>query len=164
MDYITYDEYGKEIHRVKIGGRDRYYLSHNGSLSQLDYALRQDPTPYEIHTDPKDLTSTVTTMGQSEPSCSLFAGCFARESKTGGRLDFKQRLPDRSLWNAGSNLYVHKDKVGNAAWAFFGRKQGLPLWLLKLGAQAYARSQGQSEDDPEDMDFITRGFRLFPGR
>jgi uncharacterized protein RhaS with RHS repeats len=49
LDYITYNDYGKEIHRVKIDGTDRYYLSNNGSLSQLDYGLTEGKTPYDIH-------------------------------------------------------------------------------------------------------------------
>jgi uncharacterized protein RhaS with RHS repeats len=160
LDYITYNENGKEIHRVKIDGHDRYYLSHNGSLNQLDYKLKEGSTPYEIHDDPESIDREAIHLAGQAPPYSGDAS-IGFHSMPGQRLDFKSRLNDRSLWNAGGGLYVHKHAVGNAAWGNYMARRGYALTKALQGAGVQGASRGG--EDPLDQLMIQRGYDLWHG-
>ena len=159
-DDIFYDEHGKEIKemRVKNDQPDRHFLVLNGEKYRLDNPLEEGARPYDIHRDPAEFDATATALTEGAPKLGL-RGIY-QESQEGGRLDFKRKLPDRSLWNAGDGLYTHKDKVGNTAWGYYMSGEGVPLWLATLGASYQAGMVGRRAGEAEDQKFIERGYRL----
>jgi hypothetical protein len=157
LDYITYNDYGKEIHRVKIDGTDRYYLSNNGSLSQLDYGLTEGKTPYDIHKDSGAMDREATHLASQAPA---YKGdiSIAAHSLPGNRLDFKRQLNDRSLWSGGGGMFYHKHAVGNVAWGNYMARQGYSLEKA-LGGGSFQGSFVGGED-PLDQLMIQRGYDL----
>ena len=82
----------------------------------------------------------------------------AAHSLPGGTLDFKRLLRDRSLFNAGEGLYVHKHAVGNAAWGYYMQARGYSLETALNGASVQGASRGG--EDTLDQLMIRRGFRI----
>jgi hypothetical protein len=158
LDDITYNEYGKEINRVKSDQPDRYFLQHNGQTDQLDYALQEGSTPYHIVDDAAMFDKQAEALATETAPVYSNRLSIAIHSLPGGTLDFKRLLPDRSLFNAGGGLYVHKHAIGNAAWGYYMKKRGFPLSISLRGANVQGASVGG--EDSLDQRMIKRGYGI----
>ena len=116
-------------------------------------------TAYELHTDPGALDREAGHLAGQAPSYGNLTS-IGLHSLPGGRLDFKTRLNDRSLWNAGGGLYAHKHAVGNAAWGNYMARGGYGLGTALRGAAGQGVTRGGK--DPFDQLMITRGYNLWP--
>jgi len=150
---------GGEVSRWGSDAANKYYTVVGGSVFQLDDAISKSNPVSQVIVDARALNTTAKDLGKSAPSMSLAQ--FKAASYAGGALDFKPQLKatyGNALWNAGDRTLVHNDKVGNAAWAYFGaQRMGLPTWMLKAGGEYQARKQTGKRDDPLDQQFIERG-------
>ncbi len=156
-DEIYYNEYGKEVKRVEKEGEDEHYLMVDNKPVRLDYGLVEGATPYSISHDPSMFDAQAKALANHAPDYSSDAQIFVH-SWPGGTLDFKRVLPDRSLYNTGDGMYVHKHAVGNAAWGSYMAGHGFSLSRALKGAAAQGWSRGG--EDPFDQRMIRRGFKL----
>jgi uncharacterized protein RhaS with RHS repeats len=158
LDTTYYDIYGVEVERIEAKQDvDTYFLRHEGKEYRLDYGLEGGPEPFQLVHDPEAFDPLARALGMS---VEVPVMRFYLESHPGGKLDLKEGLPERMLWNAGGGLYVHRDKVGNAAWGYYGKTHGYPLWLLLWGARVQGKSTLAGREDPLDQVFVARGYRL----
>jgi hypothetical protein len=131
----------------------------NGAL-ELDRPVVPGDTPYAIEADPGAIERVAVSLAEGAALTWSIVD-FALESRTGGALDFKgsEALPDRTLWYAGDGRLVHSDVVGNAAWGrYAATRTQLPLDLALAGAHWYTRLTKGTWDDPQDQEFIRRGY------
>ncbi|HXG45150.1 MAG TPA: RHS repeat-associated core domain-containing protein, partial [Gemmatimonadales bacterium] len=154
---VAYNTNGAEIGRWGSDKTNQYFLVKDGQVHNLDYALKAGSSPYEIHDSPGEFDAIATSLAAAAPAYGnrLLIGL---HSLPNGTLDFKRSLPDRSLWNAGNGLYVHKDKVGNAAWGNYMARRGYSLATALGGASLQGASVGG--EDPLDQRMIRRGYNL----
>ncbi len=156
---IVYDVKGDELSRSGTDPKNNYFLSLDGGAYGLDYGLEPGNTAYELHTDPGALDREAVHLAGQAPAYGNLTS-IGLHSLPGGRLDFKTRLNDRSLWNAGGGLYVHKHAVGNAAWGNYMARRGYGLGTALRGAAGQGLTRGG--EDPLDQLMITRGYNLWP--
>jgi hypothetical protein len=156
IDDIYYSEYGTETGRVKNDKPDRHFLQYGGETYRLDYGLKEGTTPYEIHADLAEGQSTAGSLSAGAPVYTNRA-VIGKQSLPGGELDFKNQLPDRSLWNIGG-MMAHKHAIGNMAWGNYMASRGFSLQESLRGA----RTQGffAGGEDPLDQRMIMRGYHL----
>jgi RHS repeat-associated protein len=166
-DY-TYDQCGNQIGYVETGGPDRHFMRLSSAQTiQIDGRPIAGETPYRIISNPASLDRVARSIADNEDD-NYAVWDLARVSQPGGDLDFKpdvySRFGTRTLWNAGNvggtQMYVHGDKVANAAWGRYVRRNtaaslGLALW----GARGQARGAGAVGEDLDQI-FIRRGWRI----
>lgn len=138
---------------------DRYFLRRASGDVELDGPIGGPVSG--VVDDPNALNQAATSLANAAPQMKHIFGDFKQQSYEGGSLDFKHQLHGNILWNAGNGLYVHNDKVGNTAWAYYANKRmGIPLFMALGGAQYQALKQTYSRDDPLDQSFIRRGYSI----
>jgi RHS repeat-associated protein len=127
----------------------------DGEVYDLDYGL--GGTPHTVEGDALEAASSWAAGGRDLTS----AWDFLVNSLPGGDFDFKQGQPVHGLWTFG-NSAMHRDKVGNAAWASYGGRRGIPLAHLLLGAAVQGKLAGG--EDPLDQQWIRIGYVAGTGR
>jgi hypothetical protein len=147
-DYL-YDQCGNQIGYTETGGPDRHFMKLNsGGTIQIDGRPIAGSTPYRIIGNAASLDRVAKVIADNEDD-NYGVEDLRRVSQPGGDLDFKpdvySQFGTRTLWNAGdvdgTHMYVHGDKVANAAWGRYVRRntaalEGLALW----GARGQARA------------------------
>jgi hypothetical protein len=166
-DY-SYDQCGNQTGYTETGGPDRHFMKLNsGQTIQLDGRPIAGATPYRIIANPASLDRVAKMIADNEDN-DYGIEDLTRVSQPGGDLDFKpdvySQFGKRTLWNAGSvggtQMYVHGDKVANAAWGRYVKRntaawEDLALW----GARQQARQSGAVGENLDQV-FIRRGWRL----
>lgn len=166
-DY-TYDQCGNQIGYTETGGPDRHFMKLNsGATIQIDGRPIAEATPYKIIGNAASLDRVAKMIADNEDD-NYGIEDLNSVSQPGGDLDFKpdvySQFGTRTLWNAGdvggTHMYVHGDKVANAAYARYVRRNtAAPEWLVLWGARRQARSAG-AVGEPLDQLFIRRGWRI----
>jgi hypothetical protein len=186
---IYYDVYGREIRRVETSEKDRHFLVSGDKNLRLDDALTPGDSPYHLHEDPETLNQVAVQWAKhapfpaylrvldvvpklARPAAALWPVSGAatlwwikQNSAEGHDLDAKTWLSDtfghRTLWNAGDGLYVHNDKVGNAAWGYYMDNRAREVeWVALFGARVQSAEDAGVAEDPMDQDFIRRGYNI----
>jgi hypothetical protein len=159
FDDHYYNEVGAETATVKNDQPDRYFLLTGPDTFRLDYGLKAGGSKYDIHKDARQFDAEAKHLAiVTAPDYTDIVSMFF-QSMTGGTLDFKRLLPDRSLWNAGNGLMAHKHAIGNAAWGKYMSLHGIPLSTALNGAKAQGATTAGGED-PFDQAMIRRGYKI----
>ncbi len=163
-----YNECGQFLRFVETGGPDRHVMAlKDGRTIILDGRPIPEDTPYRFIDDPAALDRIAKLIAQSEDDNYSWAGAKAA-SREGGDLDFKPDIYSqygvRTLWNAGAinggQMYVHGDKIGNAAWAYYIRQKTLiPLVAALYFARRQSSQVGAVGEDLDQV-FIRRGWGI----
>lgn len=141
-------------------------MTNGRTTVRLDGAPIAGDTPYRFMNDPAALDRVAVEWAEQAPAPALSTIFWLKDnSGEGGRLDPKpwlaERFGVRTLWNAGDGLYVHNDKVGNAAWGYYAdNRWGLELSVALYGARRQSKGEAGRPEDTLDQAFIRRGFAI----
>jgi hypothetical protein len=166
-DY-RYDQCGKQIGFTETGGDDRHFMQlESGEVIQIDGRPIAGDSPYRIIASEATLDRVARAIADNEDDDYTLLG-LRSASQPGADLDFKpdvySQFGVRTVWNAGSvngqQMHVHGDKVANAAWGRYVRRNtaatlGIALW----GARRQARAAG-AVGESLDQVVIRRGWRI----
>lgn len=167
-DY-TYDQCGNQTGYVETGGPDRHFMNLNdGRRVQIDGRPIAGSTPYRIIDNPAALDHVARQTSRAEDDNYTAFGAYLQSRRNGGDLDFKPdinaRFGVRTLWNAGSvggqRMYVHNDKVANAAWGHYMNNNTIVSLQQALDAAAGQASAVGAVGENLDQIFIRRGWGI----
>jgi RHS repeat-associated protein len=171
-DDYYYNTRGSVIRVNKTVTEDRHYMvANDGKPNQIVIELDGRPiagsTPYRFINDPSALDREAKFLGSSEDDTYRNPLEFARQSRNhGGDLDFKpdlnRRWGVRTLWNAGGGLYVHNDKVGNAAWGYYTAHRTMfpEDFAVSQATKAARQTNPSGVGEALDAQFIRRGWHI----